>query len=81
MEGIPENGVNLEILGITRCPTEREDGRARRRSVERDKVPHHKRVYLSANRRGKMGKDSAHDLKIAAKGRIGRNHGLQGVSK
>ena len=53
--------VGIGILGITLCPTEEENGRARRSFVESDKGPHHRWVYLSADRRSKMGKDSAHD--------------------
>ena len=56
MDGSPDSGVYLEIIGITRCPTEEEDGQARRRSVERDKVPHYIWVYLSVYRRGKWAK-------------------------
>ena len=73
-------GVDLEILGLTRCPTEEEDGRARRRYVDREKGPHHRWVYLSADRREKMGKTQL-IIKMAAKGCIGRTPGLQGVAK
>ena len=61
MEGSPESAVDLAILGITRFPTENEDGRLRQRYVERDKDPHYRWVYLSADRRGKMVKDSDHN--------------------
>ena len=61
MEGSPDSGVYLEILGITRCPTEEKDGQERRRYVETDKFSHHIWVYLSAGSRGKMGKDSAYN--------------------
>ena len=52
MEGSPESGVDLAILGITRFPMEEEDGRIKQMAVDRYKGPHHKWVYLSADRRG-----------------------------
>ena len=61
MEGSPESGVDLEILGITKFPREEEDVRTIRSFVERGEVPHHIWVYLLAVRRSKMGKDLAHN--------------------
>ena len=48
----------MSKTGLTRSPTEEEDGRERRKSIERDKGPHYRWVNLSDDRRGKMGKDS-----------------------
>ena len=61
MEGSPESGVDLAILGLTRCHLEEEDGRARQRYVERGKGTHHIWFYLSDDSTGGKGKDSAHN--------------------
>ena len=58
MGGSPENGVDLEIIGPTSCPTEEEGELERRRYVERYKGQW---VYFSDDRRGKMSEDSAHN--------------------
>ena len=63
MEVILDSGVYLEILGIKRCHTEEEDGRARCRSTERGKGPHHRWVYLSADRIEEMGEYLAYNKK------------------
>ena len=68
MDGSQESGLYLLILGLTRYPTEEEDGQARQRSVERDEGPHHRWVYLSSYRRVKMGEDSAYTIKNGCKG-------------
>ena len=64
MEVRPEIGVYLEILGLTRCPTEEEYGQARHSSMERDKSLHHRWVYLSK---------TGHIIKNGCKGSHGEN--------
>ena len=49
--------------------------------MERYKVPHHRWVYLSDDRRGGMGQDLAYNLKMVSKGRIERTPGLKLVAK
>ena len=67
MEGIPESGVYLVILGFIRCPTEDENGQEIQSSMERDGGPHHRWVYLSYYRRCKMGEDSTYNIKNGCK--------------
>ena len=68
-----DSGFYLLILGFKRCLTEEEDVQERHSSMDRDKGRHNRWVYLSADRRKEMGKDSAYNKKIAANGRIERN--------
>ena len=58
MKGRPESGVYFAILGIKIFPMEEEVVQSRRRSVDRDEGPHNILIDLSADMRGKMGKDS-----------------------
>ena len=61
MEGSTEIGVDLEIFGLTRFPTEEEDIQVRWVSMERDEGPHRRWVRLLADKRGEMGKDLDHN--------------------
>ena len=81
MEGSPESGIDFKILRLTRCPTEEEYGQARRMSVEKEKFPHIRWVYLSTDRRGGNGQILVSKLKMAVKVRIRITPGLQVVVK
>ena len=61
VEGSTEIGVDLEIFGLTRFPTEEEDIQVRWVSMERDEGPHRRWVRLLADKRGEMGKDLDHN--------------------
>ena len=62
MELIPEIGIYSEIIGLTICPMEEEDVRARYMSMDRKEVPHHILVYLTADCRSKLGKELGYNF-------------------
>ena len=81
MEGSPESVIYLEILGITRFPTEEEDVRARWMSVESNEGTHQVWVYYQMIGEGNRAKTRLIIKKTVAKGRIRTTPGIKVFEK